>query len=141
MQAYDGRGPSTLLTELVLARRGLSSPPELVRNIYGAESPRLEVASLADLVDQAVGKGDAVAVIIIEEMAGELARTISVVYPKLGASVPQLIITGGTILNGTYLQAAFQRACESLGLMFSEKYYVFEPAEGAVRLALKMLLD
>ena len=55
MIRYDGRGPSTLLTELVLARRGVSSPQELVRSIYGAEAPRLEVASLADLVEQSAG--------------------------------------------------------------------------------------
>src|ERR1044071_335496 len=36
MQAYDRRGPSTLLTDLVLQQRGLSSPPELVRSIYRA---------------------------------------------------------------------------------------------------------
>jgi N-acetylmuramic acid 6-phosphate etherase len=139
MQAYDGRGPSTLLTELVLDRRGLSSPPELVRNIYGSELPRLEVASLADLAKQAAGKGDAVAVAVLEEAALELARTVSAVYPKLGTSAPQLIITGGTILNGTYLNAALHRACESLGLVFAEKYNVSEPAEGAAQLAWKML--
>jgi N-acetylglucosamine kinase-like BadF-type ATPase len=139
MQAYDGRGPSTLLTELLLERRGLSSPPELVRSIYGAETPRLEVASLADLTERAAGQGDAVAAAILEEAARELARTVAIVYPKLGTSFSPLVITGGTILHGTYLRAAFHHACEALGLMFTEVRQVPDPAEGAVQLARKLL--
>lgn len=107
MIRYDGRGPSTLLTELVLARRGVSSPPELLRSIYGAESPRLEVASLADLVEQSAGQRDKVAIAILNEAARELARTVAVIYPQLGTSAPQLILTGGTILHRTYLKGHF----------------------------------
>ncbi len=139
MQSYDGRGPSTLLTQLVLDRRGLSSPPELVRSIYRAESPRLEVASLADLVEQAVCQDDPVAITILDEAAQELARTVAMVYSKLGVSVPQLMLAGGTILHGKYLKAAFYRACDALGLKFNNVRYIYEPAEGAVQLALKVL--
>jgi len=139
LQAYDGHGASTLLAELVLHRRGVSSPPELVRSIYGADVPRLEIASLADLVEQAAEQVDKIAIAILDEAARELVRTVAVVYPKLGAATPQLVLTGGTILHGPYLQGAFQRACESLELVFAEEYYVSEPAEGAVPLALRML--
>jgi len=139
MQAHDGRGPATLLTELVLDRRGVNSPPELVRKIYGVESPRLEVASLADLVEQAAGRGDEMAIAILEEAAHELARTVAVIYPKLSNSVPPLVITGGTILHGPYLQAAFHRVCENLALTFAVVRHVLEPAEGAVQLARKIL--
>jgi N-acetylglucosamine kinase-like BadF-type ATPase len=139
MRAHDGRGPSTLLTELVLEQRGLSEPPELVRSIYEGDSPRLEVASLSHLVEEAAGRDDVVAAAILEESAQELARTVAVVYPKLGASVCPLVITGGTILHGTHLKAAFHRACETLGLTFSAVRYVLEPAEGAVQLACEML--
>jgi len=139
MQAYDGRAPATLLTELILERRGVNSPPELVRNIYGAESPRLEVASLADLVEEAVGRGDTVAIAILEEAARDLARIVAVVYPKLGTSAAPLVITGGTILHGIYLEAAFRRSCEALGLTLTIVRHVSEPAEGAVQLAWKIL--
>lgn len=139
MQAYDGRGPATLLTRLVLERRGLSSPPELVRSIYGAESPRLAVGSLSDVVEQAAGQADEVAIAILEEAAGQLAATVAVVYPKLDASVLPLVITGGTILHGKYLSSAFHRACETLGLAFAEIQHVHEPAEGAVQLAKKLV--
>ena len=110
-----------------------------MRSIYGAEWPRLEIASLVDLVEQAADQDDKVAIAVLDEAARELARTAAVVYPRLGTSVPQLILTGGTILHGIYLKAAFQRACEFLGLTFTEIHYVSEPAVGAVQLARKML--
>lgn len=141
MQAYDGRGPTTLLTELVLGQRGLSAPPEIVRNMYVVDSPHLEVASLSSVVEEAAGRGDGVAVAILEASAQELARTLAVIYPKLGASDSPLAITGGTIIHGAHLKAAFQRACAALGLTFSVVRYLPEPAEGAVQLARKLLSD
>ena len=135
MQAYDKRGSETLLSELVLARYGLSTPPELVPTIYGSESPRSELATLSDLVEQAAGRGDSVAIAILEESSRDLARAIAAVYPKLGTSSVPLVITGGTILHGRYLKQAFHRACLTQRLTFTTVRYVAEPAEGALKLA------
>lgn len=140
LQAYDGRGPETLLSDLVLERFGLHTPPELVHTIYGSESPRSAVATLSDLVEQAAGQGDPAAIAILEETAHELARAIAAAYPKLGTSTVPLIITGGTILRGRYLKKAFNRACETHGLAFTAVHYVEEPAEGALKLAQKLSL-
>jgi len=140
MQAYDGRGPETLLSELVLERYGLHTPPELVHTIYSAESPRSTVATLSDLVEQAAGQGDSVAISILEESSRELARAIAAVFPKLGTSTVPLVITGGTILHGRYLKKAFNRACETQRLAFTAVRYVAEPAEGALQLAWKLSL-
>jgi N-acetylglucosamine kinase-like BadF-type ATPase len=124
-----------LLSELVLERYGLSAPPELVPTIYGAESPRSELATLSDLVEQAAGRGDSVAIAILEEASRELARAIAAVYPKLGTSTVPLVITGGTILQGRYLKQAFNRTCQKQKLTFSAVIYVVEPAEGALKMA------
>jgi N-acetylglucosamine kinase-like BadF-type ATPase len=135
MQAHDNRGSETLLSELVLERYGLSTPPELVPTIYGAESPRSELATLSDLVEQAAGRADSVAIAILEESSRELARAIAAVYPKLGTATAPLVITGGTILHGRYLNQAFKRACQTQRLTFTTVRYVAEPAEGALKLA------
>lgn len=140
MQAYDERGPKTLLSELILARYGLSTPPELVHKIYGAESPRFVVATLSDLVEQGAGRGDSVAISILEEAAQALARTVAAIYPKLRTASVPLVITGGTILHGSYLKKAFHRACETQTLAFTEVRYVAEPAEGALKLACQLSL-
>jgi N-acetylglucosamine kinase-like BadF-type ATPase len=140
MQAYDNRGPETLLSELVCERYGLSTPPELVPTIYRAESPRSELAALSDLVEQAAGRADSVAIAILEEASRELARAIAAVYSKLGISPVPLVITGGTILHGRYLKQAFNRACQTQGLTFTTVRYMAEPAEGALKLASTLAL-
>lgn len=141
MQAHDGRGPSTLLTQLILEKRALNTPLDLVRSIYGAESPRLEVAATAELVEQAASQGDAVAISILEEAAQALARSVAAVYPRLGDPTFPLIISGGTILNGKYLQASFRTECDARRLKFSSIYSVVEPADGALALARKLLSE
>jgi N-acetylglucosamine kinase-like BadF-type ATPase len=140
MQAYDGRGSKTLLSKLVLKRYGLHTPLELVRSIYGAESPLSTVASLTDLVEQAAELGDSVAIAILEESSRELTRAIAAIYPKLGSSAIPLILTGGTILHGRYLLKAFNRTCEVQGLAFTTVHYVMEPAESALKLAWQLSL-
>jgi len=140
MQAYDGRGSKTLLSELVLKRYGLSTPLDLVRRIYGVESPSSAIASLTDLVEQAAESGDSVAIAILEESSRELARAIAAIYPKLGSSAVPLILTGGTILHGRYLLKAFNRTCEMQGLVFTVIHYVVEPAESALKLAWQLSL-
>jgi len=140
MHAYDGRGPDTLLSELVLERFCLHAPPELVHAIYRSESPRSAVAALSDLVEQAAERRDSVAIAILEESALELTRALAAVYAKLGASPVPLIITGGMILHGRYLKKAFDHACEAQRLAFTAVRYVAEPVESALKLAWKLSL-
>lgn len=141
MQAYDGRGPETILSDLILERYSLQTVPELIPAIYGREAPRLVIATLPDLVEQAAGQGDSMAIAILEGSALELARTIAVVYAKLGTSSASLVITGGTILHGVHLQKAFNHACETQRLAFTVVHYVAEPAECALRLARRLSLS
>jgi hypothetical protein len=51
-----------------------------------------------------------------------------------------LVITSRTILHGSYLKMAFNRACETQRLAFAMVRYVVEPAEGALKLAWKLSL-
>ena len=140
MQAHDGRGSETLLSGLVLQRYRVGTPPELVHAIYGAESPRLTIASLAALVEQAAEQNDSVAIAILEESAAELVRTIAAVSPQLGRSPVPLVIAGGTMLQGRYLKTAFHQACKTQGLEFKTILYMAEPAEGALQLARQLSL-
>jgi N-acetylglucosamine kinase-like BadF-type ATPase len=135
MRAYDGRGRSTMLTDLVLTRRGLKNPQSLVKNIYGAESPRAEIATLADLIEQAASQDDPIAIAILDESAHELAQTVLAVFRKLGNTSVPLVLTGGVILHGMRFAAKFRQACQNLGLDFSAIHEIPEPAVGAVYLA------
>lgn len=135
MHAYDGRGEPTLLTDLTLARRGLKDPQGLIRDIYGAESSRAEIAALASLAEEAARQIDPVALNILDEAALDLAHTVQAVYRKLGNFPLPLAITGSTILSGDRYAACFHRACHQRGMEFTEVRRIDEPAEGAVRLA------
>jgi len=164
-QAHDGRGAPTLLTDLILARRGVDDAPGLVESFYGAPNPRAEIAGLAELVEQAAAQNDALALSLIDEAARELARMVEAVYGRLSANVPKdsgknmilpitlhpagtsrddifmppLILSGGVILNGARLAEKFHQHCADLGLQFSALAPVPEPAVGAVLLARQMV--
>ncbi len=135
MRAYDGCDQPTLLTDLILQRRGLTNPQGLVKSIYGAESPRAEIAALSDLVEQAASQNDPIAIALLNEAARELAEIVQAVYRKLGNLPVPLALTGGVILNGARLAAQFHQACQTLGLEFSAIQPIPEPAIGAIRLA------
>jgi N-acetylglucosamine kinase-like BadF-type ATPase len=138
MQAYDQRGRQTALTGLLLAQRQLEKPDELVKNIYGSEAPRAEIASLAETVETAAGRGDQTALSILEHAAGELAGMIAAVYRGLGGLPAPLALTGGAILRGNCLQANFLRTCAARAITFSQVVAVAEPAAGALKLAESM---
>lgn len=141
MQAFDQRGAPTLLTELILAQRGVESPPGLVPSIYAAESPRTEIAALAELVEQAAARGDAPAFSILNEAAFELAESVRAVYRSLGSVPVPLMLSGGVILRGRILANSFRRACDTLGLVFTEVIEVPEPVMGAMALACELVLS
>jgi N-acetylglucosamine kinase-like BadF-type ATPase len=97
----DGRGPSTALTPLMLARLGVPAPSEdgdrepitaVVRALYAGPPVRLaDYAGLAFEVD-----GDATADRILDDAAAALARTLAAVRSP---SVPGPVVLGGGILG------------------------------------------
>jgi N-acetylglucosamine kinase-like BadF-type ATPase len=97
----DGRGPSTALTPLVLARLGVPAPSEagdrkpivtVVQALYAAPPVRLaDYAGLAFEVD-----GDRAADSILDEAAAALARTLTAVRTP---TVSGPVVLGGGILG------------------------------------------
>jgi N-acetylglucosamine kinase-like BadF-type ATPase len=132
MQAHDGRGAPTMLTRLILAARGLTAPPGLVQNLYAAPLPRVEIASLARLVEQAAEQGDPTALEILHIAAQELVQLVDAVARAMGEKTLPLALTGGVILNLAHLRAEFQRLCAAQALTFSPLHLIPEPAQGAL---------
>jgi N-acetylglucosamine kinase-like BadF-type ATPase len=84
--AYTGRGPSTMLTELLCERTGAATPIDLLERIARADT-RLrspEVSNMAPLVLQATEAGDLVARGILEEIGQALGETAGLVGSRLG---------------------------------------------------------
>ena len=84
VRQFDGRGPVTTLTELVLAEMRLATPSELIHAIYDRGLQRSLVAGLARVVQQAMHAGDAVAAHILARAAEELVGAAASVVTRLG---------------------------------------------------------
>lgn len=140
--AHDGRGPATSLAGAILQHWGLAQPQALVGRIY-PNYPRLEVAALAPLVEQAARAGDAVALAIFARAAAELARAATAVVLALGmAGDPLDIVLSGSVFRaGDLVTGPFLGAVQAVAPQARAVRPENEPAVGAVRLALAALAD
>lgn len=140
MAAFDGRGPTTALTDAVLAHWGLAAPPDLVGRVYREDVGATDIAGLARLVDAAAAAGDGVALEILRGAGHDLAITVEAVARRLDLPAPiPCALAGGVVVHGVQARAAFLAAAAARGLALAPITPVPEPAQGAVRLALALL--
>jgi len=93
----------------------------------------LEVASLADLVEQAAGRDDAVSIAILEEAARELARTVA-----WSIQTRRFCFSTGNYWRNNFAWTTLRlhsSAPVKTWIGVTEIRHVPEPAEGAVQLA------
>jgi len=138
VRQFDGRGPATALTELVLERLGLSNPTELIHAIYYRDVHRQAIAGLADVVQQATDAGDAVAREILTRAGAELASAAASVITRLGMrgdAFPTLL-SGGMFRGVPWLTSDVRARLSEVAPRSTVRVLEVEPAMGAVRLAL-----
>jgi N-acetylglucosamine kinase-like BadF-type ATPase len=106
----DGRGPQTLLLELILREWNLAQPDELIGQVYVSPRPdNARIARLAGVVFTAAEAGDKVASQLVEIAAQELAQAVQATYHKLVfAEPPALAIAGGVLLSSNLLYQRFE---------------------------------
>jgi len=112
----------------------------MIQAVYVWAWDRARIATIAPLVLQLADEGDATARAIVAHEASEIARTTAAVAQKLG--LPQrvpLAITGGAILGGEGYRQMYLDALRAGGVHPDPVTLVEEPAEGAVRVARKLL--
>jgi N-acetylglucosamine kinase-like BadF-type ATPase len=131
----DGRGPSTALTRLLLARLGVPAPSgagdrapvkAVVRALYAG--PPVRLADYAGLVFEAAGDGTADR--ILDDAAAALARTLGAVRSP---TVSGPVVLGGGILGGGRQVA--DRLADACGA--GEVHAVVDGAVGVCVLALR----
>lgn len=138
-QAADGRGPQTLLTDLILAGFECQTLRELHHKIYSGALSRDRLARAASMVGRAASQGDAVAIRILANAGDELGRAVAAVLTRLemtAAPVPVAPIGGvfnsGRLVTGPLLARVHQT---------NPQAYLtpprFIPAIGAAILALR----
>jgi N-acetylglucosamine kinase-like BadF-type ATPase len=110
LQAQDGRGPTTVLTGLVLAATGLSSPDDLLRKLAAEEIDDAYRARLAPLLFDAYWlHRDPVAADIIMTLGEEMASWVAGLlarFDRLDAETA-VVLSGGLFKGqGSLLQDA-----------------------------------
>ena len=136
-RAADGRGAPTALTAAILERRSLREPADLINSLYGAVDVRAEIAALADVVTAAAGRGDAVALNILQSAADSLASLVIAVAIKLQiASNPfSLGMAGGMLVHTAELRERLLAKLKADGIALAAVSVVDQPVAGAVMLA------
>jgi len=137
-QADDGRGPSTALTELILAHYETPTLALLRNRIYG-DLTRDELAQAAALVGQAAAAGDAVARGLLEYAGRELGRLVIAVANRLEwGDAPLPVGTIGSVFrSGELVTAPLNAHVAAAYPQARLQAPQFEPVVGAVLLALQ----
>lgn len=138
MRDFDGRGPATDLTPMVLHHFSLSRPEMLVSEIYFQPQGRRTIAALAAVVDRARAEGDPVALDIMCHASEELALAAGSVIGRLemrGEQFP-VLLAGGVLREIHWLADDVRGRLSEIAPRSHVAPLTQEPALGAVRLAL-----
>jgi N-acetylglucosamine kinase-like BadF-type ATPase len=96
MRAWDGRGPKTMLSELVLKYLGVCDELELIRLLRCDTDVQGSIHDLVPLVFEAAYLGDAAARSLLTSLGEEVGLTASILIHRLGLvneSVPVVLST------------------------------------------------
>lgn len=141
VNAYDGIGPNTLLTEPILNNLKISDMSELMHRIYHPRLDRVGIASLAPIVTK-TANDDPVSKSIIENSCEGLARIIASVAHKLELSQElefDLSLSGGLVNSGTiYTEILKEKISKKLpnAILIDP---IMSPVAGAILLGLQEL--
>jgi len=115
-RAADGRGPSTLLQSLVLARLGRASMDDVIIGFHTGELSEVRIPSLAPLIFEAGSQGDEVAIGVIDRQADEIVAYATAAMRRLGIlGQPCQVVLGGGVIAGRHhmlLDGVEQRLAE-----------------------------
>jgi len=142
LREYDGRGPKTVLTEMMRREHNLE-PRDLPRFVYASTTHADDIARYGKMVIDAAESGDEVAQGVIRRASRELASTVLAVCRKLKlletefpiAYVGGVFNAGETILNT--LRAAI--AAEAPKATIAPPMHT--PVEGAARMAVRAAVN
>ena len=139
VKQFDGRGPATKLTDLVLDHLHLKSPDALVHEIYGDAARPRRIATLASLVAPAIDAGDEIATRILDHAAAELGAAAASVITRLDLRDEAFttVLSGGMFRGIPRLVALMRDRIHEVAPRSEVRLLDVEPAVGAVRLAIQ----
>ncbi|MEK6323750.1 MAG: BadF/BadG/BcrA/BcrD ATPase family protein [Acidobacteriota bacterium] len=137
VSSFDGRSPKTTLAERICKRLGVASPSDLPGVIYNSDAEPVEIASLAELVDEAAREGDEVARQILTAAGRELGRLATSVIQKLSlqSSAFRIACVGSVFRSGEVVLEPLREAVLSVAPRAEIGPPLYPPAIGAAKLA------
>lgn len=143
LRSYDGREMKTLLTEKIMKMLKLGVEEDLVQRVYAEKMSISEMAAIAPLVAEAADEGDAVAKRILTEAGRELASQAIAIAKALGMENEdvEVYMTGGVFKAGSHVFKPFEEDMKKIMPKARLASPKFEPAMGAVFLALRELSE
>lgn len=98
-RAVDGRGPATVLAELVPAALDLPNVQEVIEALHFGRLPHSELIQLSPVLFRAAWEGDAVAASVIDRQAEEIVALAASAIRRLGLEGQALpVVLGGGVL-------------------------------------------
>ncbi|MBO3840212.1 MAG: BadF/BadG/BcrA/BcrD ATPase family protein [Thermoproteota archaeon] len=141
LMEYEGRGPSTLITKLLMERLNAKTPDEIIWHVYTKGMSIVEFARLAPLVSEAARNGDRVAIGILRDAAKELANTLGGVIRKLRMEDDEFPIglIGGVFKAGELITNPLKDEIKKLAPHAYLTSPRFPPVAGACLIALEKM--
>jgi N-acetylglucosamine kinase-like BadF-type ATPase len=141
MRAWDGRGPQTILTEMILRALEMNDVPELLQALYQqSEQMRSGIYRLPPLIFEAAYRGDAVAQELVTMQGEEVGITAGAIIRRLGlADTDVEVVLGGSIFKAKgpllfdVIAATVHKVAPLARIVIPE----FEPVVGAWLIALE----
>lgn len=137
MRTFDGRSPSTKLTELVRCELSLNSIAELPRAFN--QLNRSDVARLASCVSVAADNDDGVASQILESAGFELASLANCVIQKLAFDECNVAVHGSVLLNSRRVYRSLESNLESTGEIPIRLTRIVDSRDGLLTIAKQAL--
>ena len=129
--SQDGRGPKSILYDLVMEKWKLTELWDIVAHLAGNPDARHEVASAAALCAKAAGEGDRVALRIYEDAALELSlQTRTVIESRREDWNGNVVIMGGAWKGSPHMFDVFKRELELVYPDTTVERPLFEPVVG-----------
>lgn len=103
----EGWGPPTELRRMLLDAAGAQDANDLLHRFYTTEFPRPVIAGFSKLVDEAARGGDAEAIGILNQAAGQLSMLTNAVARKLFGTDPARVVRIGGVFRSELLRERF----------------------------------
>lgn len=131
-RSFDGRGPNTLLTNLLQVMVPIQTMQDIVTQVY---TNKFDLASFAPQVIQAAEQGDTVAVNILKEEVAELILHIKAMKKKLLTQKMEVALIGGILSSDNAFSKMFRQQVKEFHPEITLKDPENPPAYGALLMA------